>query len=111
MKSRQISFYVQQHEVSQLMAAVRDRVIPRYEALPHFLGMTVIERDVRTRAEVIVTSFWDDGLDGSEQEASNFIDEIHEVTGANPSRKAFDTLYAQVRDSAGRFQLWPVVPL
>ena len=111
MKSRQVSFYVQLHEVAPLMAAVQEHVIPRYEALPHFLGLTVIKCDVRTRAEVIVTSFWDDGLDGSEQEASNFIDEIHEVTGANPSRKAFDTLYAQVRDSAGIFQLWPVIPV
>ena len=45
MKSRQVSFYVQLHEVSQLMAAVQDHVIPRYEALPHFLGLTVIKCD------------------------------------------------------------------
>jgi hypothetical protein len=111
MKSRQVSFYVQLHEVSKLMAAVQDHVIPRYEALPHFLGLTVIKCDVRSRTEIIVTSFWDDGLEGSEQESSNFIDEIHKATGASPSRKAFDTLYAQVRDSAGIFQLWPVVPV
>ena len=110
MKSRQVSFYVQMHEISQLMTAVQDHVIPRYEALPHFLGLTVIKCDVRTRAEVIVTSFWDDGLDGSEEEAARFVSEIHELTGAKPSRRAFDTLYAQVRDSAGIFQLWPVVP-
>jgi len=107
MKSRQVCFYVELVDLSRVLSAVGEHVIPRYEVLPHFLGLTVIKSNVGTRAEVIVTSFWDDGLEGSEQEAGRFIDEINEVTGSNPSRKAYDTLYAQVRDSSGQFRLVP----
>jgi hypothetical protein len=90
---------VERIQLPRMMAAVQDHVIPRYEFLRHFLGLTVIKADAGTRAEVIVTSFWDDGLEGSEQEASRFIDEIVLATGRNPSRKAFDTL--------GAFRLGP----
>jgi hypothetical protein len=109
MRSRQVTFYVERLEIPRMMAAVEDHVIPRYEVLPHFLGLTVIKADTGTRAEVIVTSFWDDGLEGSEHEASRFVDEIVQATGRNPSRKAFDTLYAQVRDSTGTFLLDPAM--
>lgn len=86
------------------MRAVRDRVLPNYAALPHFLGLTMIKADAGSRAEIIVNSFWDDGLEGSEAEVSRFFDEITRVTGGNPSRKAFDTLHAQVRDATGDFR-------
>lgn len=111
MKSRQVTFYIDRIDLPRMMTAVEEHVIPRYEDLPHFLGLTVIKADAGTRAEIIVTSFWDDGLEGSEQEASRFIDEIVLATGRNPSRKAFDTLYAQVRDSTGTFRLGPATPV
>ena len=107
MKSRQICLCIELSELHQLMKAVRGRVLPRYEAMPHFLGLTVIKVDVESRSEVLVTSFWDDGLADSEMEASRFISEIVEVTGTMPSRKSFDTLYAQVRDVSGEFRSGP----
>ncbi len=111
MKSRQVTFYVERLDVPEMMSAVEDRVIPRYAALPHYLGITVIKADTGTRCEVIVTSFWDDGLEGSEQAASEFVREIVAATGRNPSRKAFDTLYAQVRDATGAFRQGPSLPI
>jgi hypothetical protein len=107
MKCRQISFYLDLDELPLLMTAVEDHVVPRYRVLPHFLGLTLIKADVGLRAEVIITSFWEDGLEGSEQDASRFIDEIVRVTGRNPSRKVFDIMYAKVRDSTGAFRLGP----
>jgi hypothetical protein len=104
MKSRQVCFYIELVDLPRVLASIEAHVIPRYEVLPHFLGLTVIKADAGERAEMLVTSFWDDGLEGSEQEASRFIAEINRVTGRNPSRKAFDTLYAQVRDSGGLFR-------
>ena len=95
-----------------MMGAIRDHVLPRYEGLPHFQGMTAIEANAGTRAEVVVTSYWDDGLEDSVDAAAEFIEAITEVTGMNPSRRNFDTLYAEVRDSTGTFRPWPsgVVP-
>jgi hypothetical protein len=59
--------------------------------------LTVVKADVGTRTEVIVTSFCDDGLEGSEQEASRFIEEIVRVTGRNSSAQG---LRHDVRPSA-----------
>jgi hypothetical protein len=105
MKSRQVSFNVEHPDLQQLMLAVQTHVIPNFEVLPHFLGLTVIKADGGALTEVVVTSFWDDGLDGSELEASRFIDEIVRVTGGNPCQRGYDTVYAQVRDSTGTFRL------
>ena len=103
MKSRQLTFYVDSADLATVMEVVRDRVFPRYAALPHFLGLTAMKSDRDQRSEVIVTSFWDDGLQGSDDAAARFVSEIAELTGSNPIRATFDTLFAQVRDSTGTF--------
>ena len=105
MKSRQVSFYVDRSGLSEMMDAVEERVIPSFAAVPHFLGITVIKADAGTRCEVVVTTYWDGGLEESEEQSKHFVEEIVRETGRNPSRKAFDTLYAQVRDSAGQYRL------
>jgi hypothetical protein len=94
MKCRQYNFYLELDGVPQLMTAVEDHVVSRYNDLPHFLGLTVIKADVGPRAEVTISSFWEDDLEGSEQDASQFIDEIVRLTGDNPSRRVFDIMYA-----------------
>ena len=104
LKSRQVSFYVDRSSLSAMMDVVEERVIPRFAAIPHFLGITVIKADAGTRCEVVVTTFWDGELEGSEEQSSLFVEEIVRETGRNPSRKAFDTLYARVRDSAGQYR-------
>lgn len=101
MKSRMVQFYVQSDEVPLIMAAISNEVIPRFEQQPHFLGLTVLKSDAEPRSEMVATSYWDDGLEGSELESQRFVDEVIRVTGRNPSRKVFDVLYAQVRDSSG----------
>jgi hypothetical protein len=102
-KCRQLRFYVEQAELGAMMDAVRDRVIPRYEAVPHFLGLTVVKRDSGKRSEVTVASFWDEGLEGSEVACARSVKEIAETTGSNPIRTGYDTLYASVRDSTQAF--------
>ena len=79
-------------------------LIPEFREIPHFLGATLIKADHGNRAEVITTSYWDDGLEGSDQASLRFVDEIHRITGSNPSRKRFDTLYAVLRAEGGKFQ-------
>jgi hypothetical protein len=104
LKSRQVCFYVDRIGLSAMMDAVEGRVIPSFAALPHFLGITVIKADAGMRCEVIVTTYWDGELEESEVQSSLFVEEIVRETGRNPSRKAFDTLYARVRDSAGQYR-------
>jgi hypothetical protein len=100
-KSRQVSFYIKADDIPMVMDTLRTEVIPEFQTLPNFLGLTMIKADLGGRSEVVSTSFWDDGLEDSEQVASHFIDEIFRVTGSNPTRRAFDILYASVRDTNG----------
>ena len=104
MKSGQICFYIEDRDLPLLMQGVRDRVIPRYEGILHFPGLTVVKADVGKQLEIIVTSFWDNSLEGSELEAARFIEEIIETGGGIPSQRGFDTLFAQVRNSDGAFE-------
>jgi hypothetical protein len=98
-----MTFYVETAGLASMMESVRDRVIPRYGDLTHFLGMTVVSRAVAGRSEVIVASFWDDGLEASEPAFDRFVKEIAESTGGNPIRSEYDTLYAHVRNSTRTF--------
>jgi hypothetical protein len=100
-KSRQVSFYVEADRLPSVMKTVCIEVIPQFQELPNFLGLTIIKADVDGRSEVVSTSYWDDGLEDSEQVSSQFIDEIVRVTRSNPVRKVFDILYASVRDANG----------
>ena len=104
MRCRQVCFYVDLDDLPRMMAAIEEAVIPSFELTPNFLGVTAIKANAGSRAEVIVTSFWHLGLEGSEDEAERFVEAISRVTGRNPSRKNFDTLYAEIRDSEGGFR-------
>lgn len=101
MKSRQVSFYVEADDLGSVMDTVCSQVIPQFQELPNFLGLTIIKADRDGRSEVVSTSYWDDGLEDSEQVSTHFIDEIVRVTGTNPARRVFDILYASVRDANG----------
>jgi hypothetical protein len=100
-KSRQVSFFVEADDLPSVMHTMCDEVIPQFQELPNFLGLTIIKADLDGRSEVVSTSYWDDGLADSEHVSSHFISEIVRVTGSNPARKVFDILYASVRDTSG----------
>ena len=105
MQCRQVNFFIELEDLTELLGTIESRVLPDFEELPHFLRLTAIKADYGPRCEVIVATYWDDGLEGSEEQSDRFIAEIVRETGRNPSRKAFDTLYAQVRNAAGDFRL------
>jgi hypothetical protein len=42
-------------DLAHVMSVVQDHVLPRYEALEHFMGLTVIKADTGQRVEVLVT--------------------------------------------------------
>jgi hypothetical protein len=103
MKCRQTSFFVDQDRLPEILKAVVDELTPKYREIPHFLGVTLIKADHGNRAEVMTTSFWNDGLEGSDEASRRFVDEVHEISGSFPSRKTFDILFAQVRADDGSF--------
>jgi hypothetical protein len=105
MKSRQVSFFVDVDKLPAIMEIVRTEVLPSFYEMSHFLGLTVLKADRGDRSEIIAMSYWDDGLEDSDQVSQRFIDEINRVTGQNPSRRSFDILHAVVRGPTGDFAL------
>jgi hypothetical protein len=108
MKCRQLSFYAQPDAVESALATIAEEVIPRFVAIPHFLGYVVLESHTSPghgasdeRREVTVMSFWHAGLEGSEKTAKEFISEVNRVAGTNPVRKTYDLLKAMWRDGSG----------
>ena len=104
MKSRQVSFFIDLNSLPSLMTVLMEEVLPGFRELPHFLGFTVLKSDSGTRTEIVGMSYWDDDLEGSEETAQRFVEEVHRLTGASPSRKRFDILYATMRDTVGGLQ-------
>jgi len=104
LRCRRVHGPVELADLAAMMATLEDVMIPSFELTPHFLGVTAIKANAGSRAEVVITSFWDNGLTESEDEAERFVLSISQVTGRNPSQKNFDTLYAQLRDPSG---MWP----
>ena len=51
---RQIRFYAERAQLAELVNAVEDRVVPRFEELPDYLGLTMIKSDAATRCEIVV---------------------------------------------------------
>ena len=108
MKCRQLSFYAGPEAVEHALATITDEVVPRFSALPHFLGYVVLRSDPppghhvsNERRELTVMSFWSDGLEGSESTAQEFISEVNRVAGTNPTRRSFDLLRATWRRQEG----------
>jgi hypothetical protein len=101
MKSRCVSFFVEDELVADVVRRVERDVLPRFSQLPHFLGFVALRSESGPRPEVVTMSFWDDGLEASEAMSEDFRNEIEAVTGSAPARRAFDILRVMVRDTHG----------
>ena len=107
MRSRQINFFIKEDLLPEVMESISTNVLPRFREMPHFLGLTVLKSASGPLAEIVATSYWDDGLEDSESVSAEFVDELYRVTGASPSRKVFDIVLATVRCSDGNFDQRP----
>lgn len=102
MKSRCVSFFVDELLIPEVVRRIQDDVLPRFSQLPHFLGFVALQSELGPRPEVVAMSFWDEGLDDSEAISEDFRNEIEAVTGTTPARRAFDILRVMVRDTNGQ---------
>ena len=101
MKSRQVSFFVEEDLLPSVMRTVEDEVLPRFPRMSHFLGFVALRSEQGPRPEIVALSFWDDGLEDSEAVSEAFRSELQRVTGTASARKAFDILRVMVRDTKG----------
>jgi hypothetical protein len=101
LKSRQVSFFVEEDLLPIVMRTVQDEVLPRFCQMPHFLGFIALRSEMGPRPEVVARSFWDDGLEDFEAISEEFRGELQRLAGTASSRKAFDILRVMVRDTNG----------
>ncbi len=102
MKSRCVSFFVDEPLIPEVVRRIQEDVLPRFSQLPHFLGFVALQSELGPRPEIVAMSFWDEGLDDSEAISEDFRNEIEAVTGTTPARRAFDILRVMVRDTNGQ---------
>ena len=100
-KSRIVSFFAESDQIPEVVHAIDNEVLPRFNQLPHFLGFVGLQSESGSRPEVVGISLWASDLDTSEAASEEFRDEIHRVTGTTPSRKGYDVLRVMVYDGDG----------
>jgi len=97
MKCRQVSFFIHPDDVPAASETVSREVLPMFLKLPNFRGYLALEATHEITREIVLMSFWDDNLDGSEDAERAFIGTIFAATGTNPSRRSFNILGAMTR--------------
>jgi hypothetical protein len=101
MKCRELSFFIDPVLLDASMAKVAADVLPKFLGLPHFRGYVTLESDHGSHRQVRVMSFWDDGLDGSDEASQAFIEAVYDIVGTNPVRETFDVRGALLIDDTG----------
>jgi hypothetical protein len=94
--TRCVSFFAEPGQVSEVERRINNDVLPRFSSVQGFLGFLALLSN-GSRREIIAMSFWDGGLEGSEEISEIFRDEIERVTGAAPARKEFRVITMVMR--------------
>ena len=88
MKGRTVNFFIEPEALPEVLRAIDEDVLPRFRALPHFVGVVVLQSQRGTRVEVAGISLWDGDLEDSEEIAAEFRREVHRVAGTGAARTA-----------------------
>jgi hypothetical protein len=104
MQGRSVNFFIDSEQLPDVLQAIDENVVPRFTALPHFVGLVVLRSRHGARTEVTGISLWDGELEDSEEIAAEFRKEVHRVAGTSASRKEFDVLRLEFRDGGAGVQ-------
>lgn len=98
MKGRTVNFFIEPEALPEVLRAIDEDVLPRYRALPHFVGVVVLQSQRGTWVEVAGISLWDGDLEDSEEIAAEFRREVHRVSGTGAARTAYEVIRLELRD-------------
>ena len=91
MRARTLSFFIDREMLPEVMALVDEEILPRYEALPNFLGLILVDTE-EMRREVLGMSVWDGELDGSDEVIAEFRGRVAALAGTSPTTKTYEVL-------------------
>jgi hypothetical protein len=98
MKGRTVNFFIEPEALPEVLRAIDEDVLPRYRALPHFVGVVVLKSQRGVRVEVAGISLWDGALEDSEEIAAEFRKEVHRVAGTGAARTEYEVIRLELRD-------------
>lgn len=94
-KARQVNFFIDPDMQEEVFRVIDEDVLPRYKALPHFVGMMLAEGPIHTkldggrRREMLGVSLWDDSLDDSDSMVAHFRRRLLEISHETVAQKDF----------------------
>lgn len=92
MRARTVSFYIDSTLMPEVLRALDEELLPHYLALPHFLGLVVLESETETRPEVLGMSLWDGDMSDCDDIIEGFLRRLYDVTGTSATRKRYEVL-------------------
>jgi hypothetical protein len=102
MKGRTATFFIEPEAVPEVLRVIDEDVLPRFRALPHFVGVVVMQSQRGSRVEVAGISLWDGDLEDSEEIAAEFRGEVQRVAGTGAAREVYEVVRLELRDGPGR---------
>ena len=102
MKGRTVNFYIEPEALPEVLRVIDEDVLPRYRALPHFVGVVVLQSERGSRVEVAGISLWDGDLEDSEEIAAEFRREVQRVAGTGAAREVYEVVRLELRDEPRR---------
>jgi len=100
-QSRVVNFFVEPESLPAVVQAIEDEVLPRFSALPNFVGLVCLKSQRGARAEVVGISLWSGDLEPSEAASEVLRDGVSQLTGTTPARRSYEILRARVLDADG----------
>jgi hypothetical protein len=91
-KGRTVSFYIDPGMIDDVLSAFDHEVLPRYRAMPHFLGLVILQSESGERREVLGLSVWDGSRHDADAVIEQFLGRIAELGCTSASRKSYDVL-------------------
>ncbi len=98
MKGRTVNFYVDPESLPEVLRAMDEDVIPRFRALPHFVGVVVLQSQRGSRIEIAGISLWDGDLEDSEEISAELRREVQRVAGTGAARTEYEVIRLELRD-------------
>jgi hypothetical protein len=98
MKGRTVNFFIEPEALPEVLRTIDEVVLPRYRALPHFVGVVVLQSHRGALIEVTGISLWDGPLEDSEEIAAEFRSEVHRVAGTGAARTEYEVIRLELRD-------------
>jgi hypothetical protein len=92
MKGRTVSFYIDREFTEDCLRIFDEELLPRYLAMPQFLGIVVLEGELDDHPQVLGLSVWDGELEDSEEVIEQFLRRLNTVAGVSAARRSYDVL-------------------